>query len=113
VVPHQVASKAIKTTKMSNSEGVLICMQPKQVGLLFEFIAKYFARGVVDVPHYILQRVLAYLVLSTDSSSVRERERLLLEILHSSAPPARLQYDRLLILAENARLFVDRMLSAY
>jgi WD40 repeat protein len=76
---------------------------PTQVGCFFRFLAQYFARKMIDLSAYLLNRVLSHLLLSTDKTTAKERETILLSLVKSYNDD-RYNQDKILRLAEDANL---------
>jgi hypothetical protein len=69
------------------------------------FMAQCFVRKILDLSPYNFNRVLSYLLLSTDKTTAKEREATLLSVVKSCSDN-RYNQDKILQLAENAHLYV-------
>lgn len=74
----------------------------EQKYLLF-FMAKYFSKGTIQLNDDQLNRVLGFLTLTTEKSSLKKREKYLYSILRT-CPTTRYSTEKILLLAEGAKM---------
>lgn len=86
---------------------LIIILQPSAVGALFTFLARQMAKrdDSIIVNRMLFEQVLEYLTNPDDETRKEERQQALMELLQAGAGLLEVNEERLMGLAEKAKLY--------